>query len=165
MIKLKRSLVVMIVILVGAIPSIAKGAFPTLKITDAVTGDTLEVLSEDHYILSQFFLFDRCAPLSFNDILELENAYEIQRGVELLGVFEPFDKLVYYPNVIGRRGIIHYIGLVNASGVADGGSEYDNHWFFANPQTEPYLRQVLFDERVIESPFQTSFLNHLTRRC
>jgi|GEM_PF-3293744 len=165
MINWKHNAIIVMITLMLITPSYAKGAFTTIKITDVLSGDVIEILGEDYFNLSQFFLFDRCAPILSDDILELENGYEIQRGMVLLGEFEPFDKLVYYPNGVGRRGIIHYVGLVNAQGSPDGSSEYDNHWYFAHPQTEPYLRQLLFGERVIESPFQQAYIRRLTRQC
>lgn len=163
--NLKRCLIIIAIALLGIIPTIAKGGFPILIITNNSTDDTYEISGEEDFMLSQFALFDRCSPLQADDLPELDEGYDIHRGGKLMNVFEPFDKLVYYPNVIGRRGVIHYVGLVNANDTPDGSSEFDDRWYFANPHIEPYLRELLLDERVIESPFQQAFIRYLVGEC
>ena len=161
----KRILLMLIVGLFMVTLSFAKGMFTTVRITDDATGDVIELVGDDHDMLTQFFLFDSCGHQSTADMQHLTNGYEIERGSVLMGTFEPFDKIVYYPAAKGQRGYIHYIGLVDARGNKDGGSEYDNHWFYVNPAAEPYLRELLFDEPVIESPFGTSLQYVLGRSC
>jgi len=164
MINLKRSILIVLIGLFAVILTSAKGFFPTIKITDMATDTVIEIAGDDHDLLLEFFLFDRCAPVSADE-LNLENGYEIQRGSVLMGIFEPFDMLVYYPSEDGKRGYIHYIGLVNARGVSDGSSEYDNRWYYANPRTEPYLRELLFDEPVVQTPFGQAIRNLIINRC
>lgn len=159
----KQSLIIFFITVSIVSLATAKGLFSTVKITNAETGELIEVGSSDDEV-SQFFLFDRCTPVNPNT-LQLKNSYEIQRGVNAFGIFEPFDMLIYYPDAESKRGYIHYIGLVNADGVQDGASEYDNRWYLANPQAEPYLRQLLFDEPVIESPFSRSLWSILRSAC
>ena len=163
--SLKRPTIIVTIVAFSVILTYAKGAFTTVKITNTATGDVIEVDRFSNEQLSDFFLFDYCASQSVNHLPELGEGYEIQRGMVHQGTFEPFDMLVYYPDSEGGRGYIHYIGLVNARGVKDGSSEYDNRWFAASLDTEPYLRELLFEESAVESPFRQALIATLRHRC
>lgn len=165
MINRKQMIILLIMMCCGTLLIQAKGGFSTLKITDMATDESIQIdLNEADSNLSQFFLFDRCAPQDSED-MNLGDGYEIQRGMTLLGEFEPFDMLIYYPAEHGKRGVIHYIGLVNANGTPDGSSEYDNRWYLTNPLAEPYLREFFLDEPAVQSPFQQALFNRISNRC
>ena len=162
--KIVKLLLIVLLSALAVTIAAAKGIFPTVIITDTASGEIIELSPEHDDRLTQFFLFDWCTKQPAPDLIP-ENGYEIARGGIDKGEFEPFDKLIYYPSDDHTRGLIHYIGLVNAEGEKDGWSEYDGHWFNANPQTEPYLRQLLLDEPFIESPFRQGVIKLLMRPC
>ena len=69
--------------------------------------------------------------------------FTILRGGKNQGVFVPFDRLQYYPNLTGSGGFVFYEGLVNDEGLISGWSEYDGQWYLASSVGDATLRRIL----------------------
>lgn len=155
--RLFAFLALFILLLASVFVTSAKGLFEKVIITDVQSQEKVKISPEDSTILTQFLIFNwRNGDLK-NIPENLGRGYEILRGSMIDGIFEPFDKLIYYPSENGRRGVIHYIGLIDASGQVDGGSEYDNRWYKMDSIAEMHLRHVLFNDKVDKAvPSNTS---------
>ncbi len=65
-------------------------------------------------------------------------AYELKRYLRTQGEnYTQFDSVRYYPDPVGGRGYVYYVGIHN------GWSEYDGKWFLVQPEGESVLKHLL----------------------
>ncbi|MEO8394397.1 MAG: hypothetical protein ABI700_15500 [Chloroflexota bacterium] len=64
-----------------------------------------------------------------------------------------FDTVRYYPDPAGGRGYIYFLGIANGS------SDYDHHWFRANPAGEATLQALIAEGQAESSAAKTLVMN------
>jgi len=89
-------------------------------------------------------LLQHLAPAAFEDVaspVELANnlgrGYLLERGYLNNEVFQPWDRVLYFPSPGGQRGYVYYLELI------DGRGPYDGHWYYVSPAGEAAFREAL----------------------
>jgi hypothetical protein len=140
----------LLALIVGAIltdgrVALAKGVADKLMIRGPGLASELEVT--DPVVLEAL---GWGAPADFGDRQTLVAptfgaSYEIVRFLkEQDGVLRPWDRLHYYPQPAGSRGLIFYDGQLGPDS-----TEFDGHWFSAEPAAEAVLRCFLQQHGVV----------------
>lgn len=145
---MNRNRLILTLVILGIIPvsvgSVsAKGEWQQIIIRDAETDTAIEVHPESGSPLASFMVFEWDS-----DIPEPADpgiGYEIDRGGFSPNglVFEPFDRIIYYPGEEDERSVMQYVGLIDERGETDGWSEYDGRWFYMMSDADADLRELL----------------------
>jgi hypothetical protein len=122
-------------------PSFAKG--PTDKIM--IDGPDLNqpIVIDDKELIS---LLDGIVPGDSNESenppSEIHSIYVITRSYADGDNVNPFDQLLFIPNLAGERGWIYYVGIVNGYG------PYDGNWYQTTENIDDALLRILKDHGV-----------------
>jgi hypothetical protein len=125
--------------LITAVTVFAKGGYSFITIQGGALKEAIRLSERD--LTTDFFAF---ADFYLNKTETPANpgvGYEVTRYYMNGGAESAFDQLHYYP----ETGFVYYDGLVNGS------SEYDDHWYIANPDMKILFERVLYTQiRLIE---------------
>lgn len=75
-------------------------------------------------------------------VSDLGRGYLLTRGFLRAGVFQPFDRVMYFANTTGARGYVYNLGIVNGVGPDDG------DWYHVSPQGEAAIQEFLRNKGV-----------------
>lgn len=129
----KRSLLILLVLLIPASIALAKSDFAYITVSgQGIQGEmtlTDPIFTQDFFAFADFSKNEIPAPADYDP----DAAYEITRFYLADTKPRAFDSLIYYPD----QGYLYYNGL------AEGESEYDGKWYAANPAIERPFREAL----------------------
>lgn len=118
-------------------PALAKGPFAKIVISGPGLAEVATITDDRFMQALSLGMFE-----DFHTSLQAPargEGYELARYYQSdNGTFEVFDRLTYYPNPSGGRAYIFYNGLEG-----NGWSEYDGHWFYAKPNGEVAMQDLL----------------------
>ena len=127
-------------ILMTSMTASAKGGFDFITITGSGSKEAVRVtdpaLTEDFFAFANFFEDRTKEPADPGEGYEILRYYE--QGVSA----RAFDRLHYYP----ESALVFYDGIEN------GESEYDGHWYTANPAIEPLFESALSGQAGLAAP-------------
>jgi len=132
--------------LFAAAPAAAKGPAEMIRIS----GPGLD----GHQTLREPEALDSLSLAALEDFTRpIEAPQQVGPGYTITRYYDtnewtPWDQVIYYPDPQGGAGRIFYVGIFN------GWSEYDGHWFAANPQSEALLLDWLEQQGVQPGPVQ-----------
>ena len=124
----------LIISLMTAVAVFAKGGYSFITIQGADLKE--EVRLSDPVLTTDFFAFADFYLNKTNTPADPGVGYEVTRYYVNGGAESAFDKLHYYPDT----GFVYYDGLVNGS------SEYDGHWYIANPDMKNLFETALYTQ-------------------
>jgi hypothetical protein len=90
---------------------------------------------------SVFEEFDRPA----ESMDSLQRGYLLTRGFVHDGVFHPWDRVIYFADPSGSRGLVYYLEIVDGFGPNDG------KWYYVSEQGEAAIQEI-FSERGVRPP-------------
>lgn len=131
--------------------ALAKGPFGRVMISGGQP--PFEIATTDPALLA-FFSFSEFHTSHIPAPQVAEPGYVVTRGwIRVSGEFEAVDRLRYYPSTTpGQRGYVFYEGLIN------GGSEYDQRWYWASTNGDEAMRRLIDSQQTsrLQTPNQSA---------
>jgi hypothetical protein len=140
LLSLVRLFCVLAMLAFAAQPALAKGPLAQIVISGPGLAEAVTV-NDQHFLeaLGLGMLEDFSEEPLATTPTAVGTGYELVRYIQnQYGNLIAFDRLTYYPNPLGAHAYIFYNGIEE-----NGWSDYDGKWFYATPEGQAAMRDLL----------------------